>query len=106
MRRVSRFKALYGKAKGRALNGTSLPESLVADRTMALVLMRDQSLEYVFMTSNALIRSGKGNRGGQRTPVGSQRNTGSRLAGWTGKSARWYASMVLAELGRRKYHHE
>jgi hypothetical protein len=25
VRRVSRFKALYGKAKGRALDGTSLP---------------------------------------------------------------------------------
>ena len=28
---------------------------------MAFVLMRDQSLEYVLITSNALIRSGKGN---------------------------------------------
>jgi hypothetical protein len=36
VRRVSRFKALYGKAKGRALDGTSLPESLVADRTNGL----------------------------------------------------------------------
>lgn len=34
---------------------------------MAFVLMRDQSLEYVLMTFNALIRSGKGH-GGDKEP--------------------------------------
>jgi hypothetical protein len=81
VRRVSRFKALYGKAKGRALDGTSLPESLVADRTMAFVPMRDQSLEYVLMTSNALIRSGKGNRGdkGPRSVLSGTQEAASRV---------------------------
>jgi hypothetical protein len=60
---------------------------------MAFVLMRDQSLEYVLMTSNALIRSGKGNRGDKESRSVLKRNTGSFLAGWTenrpGGTLRW-----------------